>query len=82
MATINGNTISIWEGSVLGTVKDFKNITNWEELFDMTNEYLTFLVEQDKGTHDMIIKTTYGILKNAGYNYALEDVEKEYYNCY
>ncbi len=66
----------------MGTVKDFKNITNWEELFDMTNEYLTFLVEQDKVSHDMIINTTYAILKNAGYNYTLDDVEKEYYNCY
>ena len=66
----------------MGDVKDFKNITNWEELFDMTNEYLTFLVEQDNVTHDMIIKTTHGILKNAGYNYTCDDVATEYYNCY
>ncbi len=64
----------------MGTVKDFKNITNWDELFDMTNEYLTFLLEQDFVTHDMVIKTTHDILKNAGYNYAYEDVEKEYYS--
>jgi hypothetical protein len=66
----------------MGTVKDFKNITNWEELFDMTNEYLTFLVEQEKVTHDMIIKTTHAILKNTGYNYTCDEVETEYYNCY
>ena len=66
----------------MGTISDFKNISNWEELFDMTNEYLTFLVEQDKVTHDMIIKTTCSILKNAGYNYDNDEVEKEYYNCY
>lgn len=66
----------------MGRVSDFKNISNWEELFDMTNEYLTFLVEQDKVTHDMIIKTTCGILNNAGYNYDIDEVEKEYYNCY
>lgn len=64
----------------MGTVKDFKNITNWDELFDMTNEYLTFLLEQDFITHDMVIKTTYDILKNAGYNYSYDDVEKEYYS--
>lgn len=66
----------------MGIVTDFKNISNWEELFDMTNEYLTFLVEQDKVTHDMIIKTTCDILKNAGYNYDCDEVEKQYYNCY
>ena len=64
----------------MGEVKDFKNITNWEELFDMTNEILTFLVEQHDVTHDMIIKTTYDIIKNAGYNYSYDDVEKEYYS--
>lgn len=66
----------------MGTVSDFKNISNWEELFDMTNEYLTFLIEQDKVTHDMIIKTTCDILKNAGYNYDIEEVGRQYYNCY
>ncbi len=57
-----------------------KDITNWDELFDMTNEYLTFLVEQHQVTHDMIIKTTYDIIRNAGYSYTYDDVEKEYYN--
>ncbi len=66
----------------MGKVEDFKNITNWEELFDMTNEYLTFLVEQHRVTHEMVIKTTCDILKNAGYNYDIDKVEKEYYNCY
>lgn len=66
----------------MGKTVDFKNISNWEELFDMTNEYLTFLVEQDKVTHDMITKTTCDILRNAGYNYSLEEVEKEYYSLY
>lgn len=64
----------------MGTVKDFKNITNWDELFDMTNEYLTFLVEQDKVTHDMVIKTTYDIITDAGYNYSYDEVEAQYYN--
>jgi len=67
-------------GSFMGKVKDFKNITNWDELFDMTNEYLTFLLEQHMITHDLIIKTTYDIIKNAGYNYSYDDVEKEYYS--
>lgn len=67
----------------MGTVKDFKNITNWDELFDMTNEYLTFLVEQDQVTHDMVIKTTtHDIIKNAGYNYSYDEVEKQYYSGY
>lgn len=66
----------------MGTVKDFKNITNWDELFDMTNEYLTFLVEQHLITHEMVIKTTFDIIKNAGYNYTIDDVEKEYYSGY
>jgi predicted membrane-bound dolichyl-phosphate-mannose-protein mannosyltransferase len=64
----------------MGEVKDFKNITNWDELFDMTNEYLTFLVEQHYITHEMVIKTTHDIIKNAGYNYSYDDVEKEYYS--
>jgi hypothetical protein len=66
----------------MGKVTDFKNISNWEELFDMTYEYLTFLVEPDKINHDLVIKTTCGIIKNAGYNYDCDEVEKEYYNCY
>lgn len=57
-----------------------KDISNWEELFDMTYEYLTFLVEQHKVTHDMIVKTTYDILRNAGYKYTYDDVEKVYYD--
>lgn len=64
----------------MGADKDSKTITNWDELFDMTNEYLTFLLEQDFVTHEMVIKTTYDILKNAGYNYDYDDVEKEYYS--
>lgn len=64
----------------MGADKDSKTITNWDELFDMTNEYLTFLIEQDFVTHEMVIKTTYDILKNAGYNYDYDDVEKEYYS--
>ncbi len=64
----------------MGTVKDFKNITNWDELFDMTNEYLTFLLEQHQITHELVIKTTYDIIKNAGYNYSIDDIEKEYYS--
>ena len=64
----------------MGEVKDFKNITNWDELFDMTNEYLTFLVEQHEITHEMVIKTTHDIVRNAGYNYSYDDVEKEYYS--
>ena len=64
----------------MGTEKDYTNITNWDELFDMTNEYLTFLVEQSNITHDMVIKTTYDIIKNAGYSYSYDDVETEYYN--
>jgi len=64
----------------MGTVKDFKNITNWDELFDMTNEYLTFLLEQDQISHDMVIKTTYDIIKNAGYNYPYDEVENQYYS--
>jgi len=64
----------------MGTVKDFKNITNWDELFDMTNEYLTFLLEQHQITHELVIKTTYDIIKNAGYNYSHDDVEKEYFS--
>jgi hypothetical protein len=64
----------------MGTADDAKNITNWDELFDMTNEYLTFLVEQHQVTHEMVIKTTYDIIRNAGYSYTYDDVEKEYYS--
>jgi len=64
----------------MGTSDDAKNITNWDELFDMTNEYLTFLVEQHQVTHEMVIKTTYDIIRNAGYSYTYDDVEKEYYS--
>lgn len=64
----------------MGADKDSKIISNWDELFDMTNEYLTFLLEQHEVTHEMIIKTTYDIIKNAGYNYSYDDVEEEYYN--
>ena len=46
----------------MGTVKDFKNITNWDELFDM------------------VIKTTHDVIKNAGYNYSYDEVEKQYYS--
>jgi predicted membrane-bound dolichyl-phosphate-mannose-protein mannosyltransferase len=60
--------------------KELKSITNWDELFDMTNEYLTFLVEQHNVTHDMIIKTTYDIIRNAGYKYSYDEVENEYYS--
>jgi predicted membrane-bound dolichyl-phosphate-mannose-protein mannosyltransferase len=64
----------------MSTLEGLKEIENWEELFDMTNEYLTFLVEQHQVTHDMIIKTTYDIIRNAGYGYTYDDVEREYYN--
>ena len=57
-----------------------KDISNWEELFDMTYEYLTFLVEQHEVTHDMIVKTTYDILRNAGTNTHMMTLEKVYYD--
>ena len=53
----------------MSTEEGDKNITNWDELFD-----------KHQVTHDMVIKTTYDILRNAGYNYSYDDVEKEYYS--
>ena len=65
----------------MGELVNFKNITNWAELFDMTFEYLTLLLESVDITPDLVIKTTYDILLNAGYNYSFDAVEEEYYTC-
>jgi len=58
-----------------------KDICNWAELFDMTFEYLTFLLEVEDIKPDLVIKTTADILANAGYYYTFDEVEEEYYNC-
>lgn len=58
-----------------------KDICNWAELFDMTFEYLTFLLEAEDIKPDLVIKTTTDILVNAGYYYTFDEVEEEYYNC-
>ncbi|NSW91559.1 MAG: hypothetical protein HPY74_12960 [Firmicutes bacterium] len=58
-----------------------KDICNWAELFDMTFEYLTFLLEVEDIKPDLVIKTTLDILINAGYNYTFDEVEEEYYKC-
>lgn len=63
----------------MGKVINFKEISDWQELFDMTFEYLTFLLEEKKLTPELVIKTTCGIINNAGYGYSLEDVRKHYY---
>lgn len=60
-------------------IMNFKDIENWEELFDMTFDYLTFLLEEDKIEPELVIKTTYDILKNAGYSYSIGDLRKKYY---
>lgn len=65
----------------MGKVVNFREISNWAELFDMTFEYLTFLLEAVDINPDLVIKTTHGILVNAGYNYSLDAVEEEYYKC-
>ncbi|MDP4092229.1 MAG: hypothetical protein Q8920_02615 [Bacillota bacterium] len=64
----------------MGKILNFKDIYSWQELFDMTFDYLTFLLEEDKIKPELVIKTTYDILNNAGYGYELETVRKEYYN--
>jgi len=58
-----------------------KDIENWAELFDMTFEYLTFLLEVEDINPDLVIKTTLDILNNAGYGYTFDGVEEEYYKC-
>lgn len=63
----------------MGKIINFKDIGNWEELFDMTFDYLTFLLEENKIKPELVIKTTHDILKNAGYGYELEDVRRRYY---
>ena len=65
----------------MGKLMNFKDISNWAELFDMTFDYLTFLVEEDKIEPEMVIKATHHIVKDAGYNYTYEEVETEYFNC-
>jgi predicted membrane-bound dolichyl-phosphate-mannose-protein mannosyltransferase len=75
----HSDAVFLWR-DYMSTLEGLKEIENWEELFDMTNEYLTFLVEQHRVTHDMIIKTTYDIIRNAGYSYTYDDIEREYYN--
>ncbi len=64
----------------MGKVVNFKDITNWVEIFDMTYEYLSFLLEVKRITSKLIIKIPYDILKNAGYSYTLEEVRKQYYH--
>jgi hypothetical protein len=66
----------------MGKIIDFKDIEKWEELFDMTYDYLTFLMEESKIKSETVIKTTYDILKNAEYGYTLEDVRIKYYDSY
>jgi hypothetical protein len=63
----------------MGKLLDFKNIENWDEIFDLVRELLTFLVEEDKITPEMITKSTYDTLQNAGYGYKLEDVRRRFY---
>ncbi len=63
----------------MGKVINFKEISDWQELFDMTFEYLSFLLEERKITPELVIKTTCGIINNAGYGYTQEDVRKHYY---
>ena len=63
----------------MGKIINFKDISNWEELFDMTFDYLTFLVEESKIKPELVIKTTYDILHNAGYGYKLEEVRRKYF---
>jgi len=71
---------TIHGGKLMGKVIDFKDIDNWEELFDMTFDYLTFLIEESKIEQETVIKTTYDILQNAGYGYTLAEVRNRYYN--
>ena len=58
-----------------------KDIENWAELFDMTFEYLSFLLEVEDIKPDLVIKTTLDILNNAEYGYTFDEVEEEYYKC-
>jgi hypothetical protein len=65
----------------MGKLINFKDISNWEELFDMTHDYLTFLVEEKKLQPELIIKVTQHILNDSGYDYSYDDVEMEYFKC-
>lgn len=65
----------------MGEMTNRKEISNWAELFDMTFEYLTFLLYVEDISPDLVIKTTTDILVNAGYYYTFDEVEEEYYNC-
>ncbi|HOJ09153.1 MAG TPA: hypothetical protein PK733_00980 [Clostridiales bacterium] len=60
---------------------NLKEICNWAELFDMTFEYLTFLLEVEDIKPDLVMKTTLDILNNAGYSFSFDEVEEEYYKC-
>lgn len=63
----------------MGKVVNYTDISNWEEYFDMTYDYLTFLLETNKITPELVIKTTRSILCNAGYVYELDEVRRRYY---
>lgn len=65
----------------MGEVISFKDISNWAEIFDMVFELLTFLRHAEDITPDLVIKTTFDIVQNAGYNYTFDSIEEEYYKC-
>lgn len=62
-------------------ITDRKDICNWAELFDMTFEYLCFLLYAEDIRPNLVIKITADILNSAGYYYSFDEVEEEYYNC-
>ena len=65
----------------MGKIGECGGICNWAELFDMTFEYLSFLLEVEDIKPELVIKTTNDILTDAGYCYTYDEVEEQYHNC-
>lgn len=69
-----------WE-DMMGKIISFKDIADWMELFDMTYDYLTFLIDENQIKPEMVIHSTHDIVNHAGYKYSYDEVALEYYKC-
>lgn len=62
-----------------GIIK-IKDITNWEEMFELTYEYLSFLMYDEDIKAELVIKCTFDMIKNCGFRYTYKEVAEQYYN--
>lgn len=64
----------------MGELIRIKDITDWDAIFDMTYEYLSFLLYDAEISAELVARTTHDILKNCGYNYSYSEILKHYHH--